>query len=179
MALCYHLPSFFLALLLGFVHLPSFSDPCPSSRLCIQDSRITGPIGKENAIIGFKQATWHPWISFSTFSKFLSLYRKNVVLCSDLISLSYKLLIMVLFSDLMNSQQSSHFKFFGFAGSANTWTIPAYLLSPLPWHSCRAAAMSSALRTSVMLIFHLFTQHKQHVGMANRNLHVWGDCTLS
>lgn len=37
------------------------------------------------------------------------------------------------------------------------------LVSTLPWHSCRAAAMSSALRTSVMLIFHLFTQNKQDV----------------
>ena len=37
------------------------------------------------------------------------------------------------------------------------------LVSALPWHSCRAAAMSSALRTSVMLIFHLFTQNKQDV----------------
>lgn len=37
-----------------------------------------------------------------------------------------------------------------------------------PWHSCRAAAMSSALRMSVMLIFYQVKQRKQDVSNTDR-----------
>lgn len=81
------------------------------------------------------------------------------------------------FSEPVNFQQRSHDNICSFSGGTNTQkgkASPASLPHHVPWHSSKAAAMSSALRTSVMLIFHLFTQNKRDANGKQKHTHLGG-----